>query len=218
MVLLDYFKIVSSTGFKVQTHPVLGFLVHLIIRLESRVHVPKPSICVSQLLLQMSLPALGLLSLFLWLPYPGLLLLLVLPFRLPLPAVTALPRYCQTNSPSRIWLLWPICCKLYPSSICLGILKHLSEDLGLMLSPTKRFCSCCNPLPSLISVQILYTKSSSSTIYRKMMGLMWSNLVWVSFIEMHVCVFYQSLMRLPAEVAHIWSYTCWKACVFLYTF
>ena len=119
---------------------------------------------VSLLSLQMSLPTLGLLSLFLWLPRPGLLWLLLPPFRLQLPAMAALACHYQTNLPRRIWLLWPTCPKLYPSSIGLGILKHLSEDFGLVLSPTKRFCSCCNPLPSLISAQLLYAKASSSNM------------------------------------------------------
>lgn len=100
----------------------------------------------------------------LWLPRPGLLWLLLLPFRLSLPPMTALACHYQSNLPSRIWPLWPICSKLYPSSIGLGILKHLSEDLDLMLSPTKRFCSCCTPSPSLISAQSLYAKASSSNM------------------------------------------------------
>lgn len=45
--------------------------------------------------------------------------------------------------------------------IGLDILKHLSEDLDLMLSPTKRFCSCYSSSPSLITAQ-LYAKASSN--------------------------------------------------------
>ena len=118
---------------------------------------------VSLLSLEMSLPTPGLLSLFLQLLCPGWLWLFILPYRLPLPAMTAPVCHYQTDFTQQNL---DFCSKHYPSSTHLGILKCLSEDLELVLSPTKRFCSCCNPLPSLISAQLLYAKASSSNMWQ----------------------------------------------------
>lgn len=160
-VLLDYFKIVSAPDFKVQAHLGVAVLVRLIPGWKIRVCIPKPNV-VCSCLFRCHCQPLDSCLLFLWLPCPGLLWLLLLPFRLPLPAMTALVCPYQTNLPRRIWPLWPICSMLHPSSIGLGISKHLSEDLDIVLGPTKRFCRCCNPWPSLISAQLLYGEASSS--------------------------------------------------------
>lgn len=100
-VLEDYFKLFSH---QISRHRLIYLLPFWTTDYPSGWRVESISLnqmSVSQLSLQRSLLALGLPSLLLWLPHQRLTLA-VLPFRLPVPAVTPLACHYQTDLPSEL--------------------------------------------------------------------------------------------------------------------
>lgn len=164
--LLGYFKIVSTPGFKVQTHQA-PFWLTCFSGWKVRYHIPKPNImCISPCCLSrcqrqpfgacLCFSGCHVLACFGCNFYPS-----ACRYQL---WRTALAWPCRANSPSRIWpfvthLFWAVSLWYWPWHI-----KAAFRDLDLVLRPTKRFCSCCNPSPSLISAQLLHAKAASSNM------------------------------------------------------
>lgn len=100
-VLWDYFKLFIH---QISRHRFIYLLPFWTTDYQSGWRVESISLIhmsVSQLSFQRSLLALGLLSLLLWLPHQRLTLA-VLPFRLPVPAVTSLACHYQTDLPAEL--------------------------------------------------------------------------------------------------------------------